>query len=113
MTDEFPTPRENADLHGHDEAEHFLKNAFQGGRMAHAWLISGPRGIGKATLAYRFARFVLAAGGGTAGAGPDLFGGGDEIENQGGLYVPPEHPVFRRIAAGTHVDMLGVERTVN
>ncbi len=114
MTDEIPGPRENADLHGHEEAEHFLENAFRGGRMAHAWLISGPRGIGKATLAYRFTRYVLSGGASDmAEAGPDLFGGGNEIEQQGGLYVPPEHPVFHRIAAGTHADMLGVERTVN
>ncbi len=33
--------------------------AQQGGRLHHAWLLTGPRGIGKATLAWRFARFLL------------------------------------------------------
>ena len=42
-------------------AEQALLDAYRGGRIAHAWLIGGPAGIGKATLAFRFARFVLAA----------------------------------------------------
>jgi DNA polymerase-3 subunit delta' len=37
----------------------FLANAYRSGRMHHAILIEGPQGIGKATLAYRFARHVL------------------------------------------------------
>ena len=56
---------------------------------------AGPRGIGKATLAYRFARFVLAGGEGD---------GGD------GLAMAPEHAVFRRIAAGGHSDLAVIER---
>ena len=51
-----------------------MVDAFYSGRLSHAWLICGPRGIGKATLAYRFARFVLSqsgeAGGGLFGAAP-------------------------------------------
>ena len=53
-------PRETADLFGHREAEAALLNAYRSGRIPHAWLIGGPQGIGKATLAYRMARFVLA-----------------------------------------------------
>jgi DNA polymerase-3 subunit delta' len=58
--DDFPHPRETAALYGHDEAERGLAAAFAGGRMHHAWLLTGPRGIGKATLAYRLARHALA-----------------------------------------------------
>ncbi len=47
-------------MFGHGEAERALLDAYRGGRIPHAWLIGGPRGIGKATLAYRMARFVLA-----------------------------------------------------
>ena len=61
--------------------------------MHHAWLITGAEGIGKATLAYRFARRLLA--GPAAGAS---------------LALPPTHPVFRRVAAGAHADLLTVER---
>ena len=49
-------PRETADLFGHGEAETALLNAYRSGRIPHAWLIGGPQGIGKATLAYRMAR---------------------------------------------------------
>ena len=52
----FPHPRETRSLIGHEAAERELAQAFAGGRMHHAWLIAGPEGIGKATLAYRLAR---------------------------------------------------------
>lgn len=95
----WPSPRENPDLLGHEAAEKTLIESAASGRMPHAWLICGPQGIGKATLAYRFARYLL------AGAGKeDLFGGAGE-----GLYLAPDHPVFRRIAAGGHADFLSVE----
>jgi len=58
--DGFPHPRMTPRLYGHETAEERLAAAFASGRMHHAWLISGPDGIGKATLAYRFARFALA-----------------------------------------------------
>ena len=98
-----PPPRANPDLIGHAAAEGVLLEAFNAGRLAHAWLISGPRGIGKATLAFRFARFLLARGGGSAGSlfaepPPDT------------LYVAPDLPMFRRAAAGAHADLLTVER---
>ena len=53
-------PRQTTVLFGHAEAEQTLLDAYRSGRMPHAWLIGGPPGIGKATLAYRMARFVLA-----------------------------------------------------
>lgn len=56
----FPHPRATHRLYGHASAEHTLQSAFASGRMHHGWLIAGPEGIGKATLAYRFARHALA-----------------------------------------------------
>lgn len=56
----FPHPRQTRDLFGHEQTEHMLAAAFAGGRLHHAWLLTGREGIGKATLAYRFARHVLA-----------------------------------------------------
>ena len=53
-------PRETTALAGHRDAETALLNAYRSGRIPHAWLIGGAQGIGKATLAYRMARFVLA-----------------------------------------------------
>ena len=79
------------------------------GRMHHAWLISGAEGIGKATLAFRFARRLLAgrAGGGGAGKSGEAGQGGGAGET---LALDPAHPVFRRVVAGGHADMLTVER---
>jgi len=68
----FPHPRETKTLYGHGEAEQTLAQAINGGRTHHAWLITGPKGIGKATLAYRFARTALAAPGERAPSGDSL-----------------------------------------
>src|SRR6202012_2460524 len=55
-----PHPRHIYSLIGHERAEAEMLSAYREGRLAHAWLIGGREGIGKATLAWRFARFVLA-----------------------------------------------------
>jgi len=102
-----PGPRANPDLLGHALAERRVLEGWNSGRMHHAWLIGGPPGIGKATLAYRIARFVLSGGGG-ADQGPGLFG--DPPPPPASLAVDPSHPVARRIAAGGHGDLLTVER---
>jgi DNA polymerase-3 subunit delta' len=59
-TGEAPHPRASNVLFGHALAEAALLAAYRSGRVPHAFLIVGPKGIGKATLAYRMARFVLA-----------------------------------------------------
>jgi DNA polymerase-3 subunit delta' len=59
--DGFPHPRETRGLFGHEEAERTLADALASGRVHHAWILGGPPGIGKATLAYRFARAALAS----------------------------------------------------
>lgn len=103
-------PRANPDLVGHEAAEARLKRAFARGRLAHAWLIAGPRGIGKATLAYRFARHVLARAAPAAPAAPSLFGAPEHAAAAGeGLYLDPNHPVFRRVAGGGHADLFTAE----
>jgi DNA polymerase-3 subunit delta' len=68
----FPHPRETRILIGHDKSERELAQTFAGGRMHHAWLIAGREGIGKATLAYRLARHVLARPGERDPAGVSL-----------------------------------------
>jgi DNA polymerase-3 subunit delta' len=102
----IPTPRETTDLFGHEAAERLLLDAWNSGRMPHAWLLGGIPGIGKATLAYRLARFVLAQGGGDGG----LFGSGPVPD---GLGLPAGHPVASRVAAGGHADLLTVERPMD
>ncbi|MCP5373554.1 MAG: DNA polymerase III subunit delta' [Hyphomicrobiales bacterium] len=100
------TPRLNPNLVGHGAAERLLLDSVNGGRLAHAWLITGPRGIGKATLAFRFARFLLAGGAEGGGAG-GLFGAAPPADS---LHIDPDHPVFRRVAAAGHADLVTVER---
>jgi DNA polymerase III subunit delta' len=102
---EIPHPRENPSLLGHEPAEASLLQAFNASRLPHAWLITGPRGIGKATLAYRFARFLFvegASGGGGLFAAPAT-----------SLAVAPSHQAFRLVATGAHPDLLVVERAYN
>ena len=96
-------PRETTVLHGHAEAERALLEAYRGRRFHHAWLIAGPAGIGKATLAYRMARFVLAH--------PDPRT--PAVQRATSLQVDADHPVARRIAAQAHGDLLVLERTIN
>jgi DNA polymerase III subunit delta' len=99
-----PTPaRATTSLFGHEQAERALLEAYRSGRLPHAWLISGPAGIGKATLAYRMARFVLAH--------PDPYR--PEVAAAASLEVEADHPVARRIAAQGHGDLLVLERTIN
>jgi DNA polymerase III subunit delta' len=94
-----PAPRANPNFVGHPAAEQTLLRAWQSNRLHHAWLVSGPRGIGKATLAFRFARHVL------ADDGQGLFAGPAQT-----LAVAAESPIFRQVAGGTHPDLLTIER---
>ena len=99
---DFSHPRETADFYGHAGPEETLLGLIRKAQLPHGFLITGPRGIGKATLAYRLARFVLKHGVGTqASAQADS------------LYVAPDDPVFRRVAALGHGDLLVVRRGYN
>jgi DNA polymerase-3 subunit delta' len=105
----LPPPRSNPELLGQEAAEQELIGAFTAGRPAHAWIFTGPRGIGKATLAFRLARWLL-AGEAEAAAKPGLFGAGAPPNT---LAVAGSHPVFQRIAAGGHADLLTIQRALN
>jgi len=100
---EGKVPRETTAFFGHEEAERTLLDAYRSGRIAHSWLVGGPPGIGKATLAFRFARFVL--------ANPDPRA--PEVQTAISFAIDPTHPVARRIAAQAQADLLVLERTIN
>jgi len=103
MTDsQLLPPRANPELIGQEKAQEVLLRAFDSGRMPHAWLLTGARGIGKATLAYRFARYALSA----RDEAPGLFG---EMPAKS-LEMTSEDPVFRRVAAEGHSDLMTLER---
>jgi DNA polymerase III subunit delta' len=105
----LPEPRANPDLLGHEETEAQLLAAFGSGRPHHAWLMTGPAGIGKATLAYRLARHLLANPPADE-AGPSLFGDASVPAAPQSLYLAPDNPVFQRIVSRGHLDLLVVER---
>ncbi|MGI9387160.1 MAG: DNA polymerase III subunit delta', partial [Methyloligellaceae bacterium] len=94
----FLHPRETYDLFGQSSAESVLLNAFTSGRLHHAWLLSGTEGIGKATLAYRFARFLLAS--------PEERDG--QVDS--GLGASTGSPAARQIARQAHPNLLVVCR---
>jgi DNA polymerase-3 subunit delta' len=100
---EVKLPRETTAFFGHAETEQALLASYQSGRVPHAWLIGGPPGIGKATLAYRFARFVL------ANPEPQT----PRVAQATSLAVDPDASVSRRIAAQAQGDLLALERVIN
>jgi DNA polymerase-3 subunit delta' len=102
-----PEPRANPSLLGHEQAEAILAEAARAGRLHHAWLLTGPRGIGKATLAHRFARWLL-AGRAEEGDQDALFAAPEPAEE--GLWLDPKDPLFHRIASGGHADLLVLQR---
>lgn len=84
-------------LHGHDPAVASFLEGLRSGRLHHAWLVSGPRGVGKALFADKAALRVLAEGAGSRVDAP-------------GLDVPDNHPTARLIDAGSHPDLMRLER---
>jgi len=104
---EIPPPQENDRFYGHTTAEQHFLTAHKATRLHHAWLISGPKGVGKATLAYRLARFLLANRGTSSNeALPALFD--KEILNESdepSLHMSSEHPIFHRVAINGHPDL--------
>ncbi|KAA5804777.1 DNA polymerase III subunit delta' [Alkalicaulis satelles] len=94
---ELAHPRTVYELFGHTRAAAAMEDAFTRGRMHHAWMITGPKGVGKATLAWRLARRVM----GAPAAGPEP------------LSADPAHPACRRIEALSGADLLLIRRPFN
>ncbi len=101
-----PHPRDAIALYGQTAAEEAFLQAFNAGRLHHAWLITGLRGVGKATLAWRIARFLLA----TPEAGGGLFG---ETLAPNNLDISSDHPVARRLVAGAEPGFFHITRRIN
>ena len=101
VDNQAPHPRATTGLFGHGDAENILLEAYRSGRVPHAWLIGGPSGIGKATLAYRMARFVLAHPNPNSPA----------VHSAASLALAPDHRITSRVAAQGHGDLLVLERT--
>ncbi|MGV6888992.1 DNA polymerase III subunit delta' [Rhodophyticola sp. SM2404] len=101
--DGAPHPRETAQLIGQGAAEAAFLEAFNSGRLHHAWLITGPRGVGKATLAWRLARFLVAN---PPDEGDALFA----PPKPDSLGIAEDHPVIRRIQAMSEPSVMLLRR---
>jgi DNA polymerase-3 subunit delta' len=101
--DDAPHPRETLALFGHAAAERELLDAYKRNRLAQAWIIGGPEGVGKATLAWRVARFLLAH--------PDP--AAPLVQAAETLAVPETHPAARRVATMALADIFLLRRQWN
>ncbi|MES2729598.1 MAG: AAA family ATPase [Pseudomonadota bacterium] len=111
----FGTPRTTFFLRGHEDVEQNLLQRAVENRLPQALLITGPEGVGKATLAFRLARFLLSGRGQAAeDAGPSLFGD-DPLPAvlPTTLDVPADDPAVHLITATAHPDLMVIEREVN
>lgn len=95
MSFSAPPPFQSLALIGHDEAKQQIQEAYDSGKMHHAWLLTGPEGIGKATMAYHIAHMILSGG-----------------DNRFGRFNP-EHKAARLIAAETHPDLFVLRKPVD
>lgn len=95
--DTWPHPRMTRTLYGHADAEAAFADAIASRRLHHGWLITGEEGIGKATLAYRAARFLLAQE--------------EELPaNVTSLDLPEEHRAYRQVSNLAHPGLLVIRR---
>lgn len=85
---------------GQDQAVEQLTSAWARRKLHHAWLLAGPKGVGKASFAQAAARRVLA----------DAAGPPSELP---GIETAGDHPIVRLVEAGSHPDMRWLERLVN
>jgi DNA polymerase III subunit delta' len=94
-----PLPIANPDLFDQNKAEAIFLDAYNSGRIPHAWLLSGGAGIGKATLAFRIARFILSSQ--------------NSPEDYSNLAVDTTDAISRRIISGGHADFLCIQRSID
>lgn len=94
---EWPHPRLTHQVIGHDAAEHVIADAIASRRLHHAWLLTGEQGIGKATFAYRVARYLLSHDGDLPDAVPTLD-------------TPEDSRAWRQVANLSHPGLLSIRR---
>jgi DNA polymerase-3 subunit delta' len=97
----FHLPHQRNVLIGHGETETSLLEAYRSERLHHAWILGGPKGIGKATLAFRYRQVC---------SGAIRTGSGRKRRWLQDLSVPEDHPVVRQVAAGGHPNILHLRR---
>jgi len=99
--DDFAHPRDCQTLVGQRAAEETFLGSYLGGRFHHAWLVTGPKGVGKASFAYRATKFLLSQEAGSAGG---LFGPPETLD------VETHHPAVSLINSGAHPGLTVLRR---
>jgi DNA polymerase III subunit delta' len=103
-------PEHTHTLIGHQGAETLFLDSYNSGRLAHAWLLTGPEGVGKATLTFRIARFLLSQTDLDDGGG--LFGAETAVAPET-LDVPSDGPVAAQVSAASHPNLMVLRRGVD
>lgn len=109
-TEQILLPRTTLDLTGHEGAEGLFLDAFNAEKIHHAWMVTGPKGIGKATLAYKMARFLL-NNRPQDDEGPGLFGDALETVALSSIDTDIETSANHLISAGSNPDLMVTEKT--
>ena len=102
---EIPLPRENLNFKSNINYEKTFIDSYHSNSFHHAWLISGPKGIGKSTLAYRFARFILSQK--NDQNNHKLFP--DNNSNKESLDLTPDNLIYKKIVSNSHSDLMIIE----
>lgn len=108
-TEGLAEPRASTICLGHKQIENTLLNLYNQDKMPHAIALNGPKGIGKASFAFRLAKFLLHD---QSQASDGLFGGGDDLAAES-FDIPADSDAFRKVASGGHPDLLVIEREIN
>ncbi len=107
------SPINNPLLLGHDDAEQLFLSSFFSRRVPHAWLLTGTKGIGKATFAYRIARFVLTNNVISSGKDRSFYSDIELVKTPINLNSDINNPICRRIMSGGHPDFLNITRALD
>ena len=91
------SPKNNTFLLGQQKAEQILLDAWKNNSLHNSWLLCGIEGIGKATLAYRFAKFLLAAD-------------NSKKDSYTSLELSENNPVYKLVVNNAHPDLKIIER---
>lgn len=103
VLEDYPHPRFASQIFGHERAEQEILAAYKSCRMPQAWIFGGPIGIGKASLAWRLARFIMVHGDAQSAA----------VQQAQNLDVDSDHPIVHRIASMSHGDLSVLRRAYN
>lgn len=106
----LPPPRENPDLFAHENIEKQILDLFNKRQLPHAMIFAGPMGVGKMTMAFRVARFLLSQKDEEDGG---LFGMEEPLPAPTTMQMSPDHPVFSKVAASAHPDLRTIERAMD